>query len=626
VFDWDLRVGKQQVVWGTADGIKLLDIINPTDFRELNQNAMEDSRIPIWMVNAERNIGESGNLQLIVSQVEENKIPGLNSDGDSGHPFLMKGVETITGNVNGFLNVAPALANVAASFTRGAAMGMIGGAPSPLGLVPASGITVDFFADSMLGVYDIDGDPVGTTNDQYFLLPGQTAPGGTQIATMPGYIALGMITQGGLQQGDPNGNAFETNLMPTVEDRVNFSDQTYSADRPTSAFEYMPNASFATFNTYNRCVDGDGDGDCQLDDPGSMDYATGAKTSYVRDYPDDSDVNAGFRYRGNTDVGFNYSLNYFHHYGANPDISLSWHDAVSGEELTVQRASAGDFINNTTEAPGADGVFDLADTSSNLGVDDIPNDLTAATPVTVLLHNAAGEYYGAYDPTGGFGVHNTNPTELRFTESLHRVNSFGASFDYAIDFSAAPVVLRGEFLYDQDDKQPVIDKRLLGIGDISYSLRMEDADYFKYVIGADVNVLTNMMVSGQFIQYINLDFQDEKRTCVTQLGVAYDCSRYTGDFPTLSMTDGMKKAREYKEFYSLFFSKPFGESQEHRWNNIFIYEEGGGKWNRFDVEYSFSDSVIGSVEWNNYWGNEDTTFGQFNESSNFQVGLKWIVE
>ncbi|MEJ2394690.1 MAG: RNA polymerase-associated protein rapA, partial [Candidatus Thiodiazotropha sp.] len=76
-------MGKQQVVWGTADGIKLLDIINPTDFRELNQNSMEDSRIPIWMINAEKNIGDNSNLQLIVSQVEENKIPGLNPNDDS---------------------------------------------------------------------------------------------------------------------------------------------------------------------------------------------------------------------------------------------------------------------------------------------------------------------------------------------------------------------------------------------------------------------------------------------------------------------------------------------------------------------------------------------------------------
>ena len=49
---WDMRLGKQQVVWGTADGIKLLDIINPTDFRELNQNAFEDSRIPVWMIGS----------------------------------------------------------------------------------------------------------------------------------------------------------------------------------------------------------------------------------------------------------------------------------------------------------------------------------------------------------------------------------------------------------------------------------------------------------------------------------------------------------------------------------------------------------------------------------------------
>ena len=53
-FGWDFRVGKQQVVWGTADGIKLLDIVNPTDFRELNQNAMEDSRIPVWMIGSRR--------------------------------------------------------------------------------------------------------------------------------------------------------------------------------------------------------------------------------------------------------------------------------------------------------------------------------------------------------------------------------------------------------------------------------------------------------------------------------------------------------------------------------------------------------------------------------------------
>ena len=100
--------------------------------------------------------------------------------------------------------------------------------------------------------------------------------------------------------------------------------------------------------------------------------------------------------------------------------------------------------------------------------------------------------------------------------------------------------------------------------------------------------------------------------------------RYTGDRASMHLSNGLQKDYENKEFYSLFFSKPFGPSQEHRVNNITIYEEGGGKWNRFDVEYSFLDELIGSVAWNQYWGNDNTLFGQFDKSSNLQLGLKYI--
>jgi hypothetical protein len=71
-------------------------------------------------------------------------------------------------------------------------------------------------------------------------------------------------------------------------------------------------------------------------------------------------------------------------------------------------------------------------------------------------------------------------------------------------------------------------------------------------------------------------------------------------------------------------SKPFGAEQQHRWNNIFMYEENGGKWNRADVEYSFNDELIGSAEYNKYWGNENTQFGQLKNSTNLQLGLKYI--
>ena len=92
----------------------------------------------------------------------------------------------------------------------------------------------------------------------------------------------------------------------------------------------------------------------------------------------------------------------------------------------------------------------------------------------------------------------------------------------------------------------------------------------------------------------------------------------------MHLGNGFNKAEENKNFYSLFFSKPFGAEQQHRWNNIFMYEENGGKWNRFDVEYSFNDTLIGMLEYDRYWGDDNTQFGQLENASNLQLGLKLI--
>jgi hypothetical protein len=48
-----LTIGKQQVVWGKSDGLKVLDVVNPQDFREFILDDFEDSRIPLWTFNAE---------------------------------------------------------------------------------------------------------------------------------------------------------------------------------------------------------------------------------------------------------------------------------------------------------------------------------------------------------------------------------------------------------------------------------------------------------------------------------------------------------------------------------------------------------------------------------------------
>jgi len=44
----DLRVGKQFIVWGVLEGVRIVDEINPIDFRELINLDLLDYRIPLW--------------------------------------------------------------------------------------------------------------------------------------------------------------------------------------------------------------------------------------------------------------------------------------------------------------------------------------------------------------------------------------------------------------------------------------------------------------------------------------------------------------------------------------------------------------------------------------------------
>ena len=46
--DFDIRLGRQQIIWGESIGLRILDIINPQDFREFILNDFIDARIPLW--------------------------------------------------------------------------------------------------------------------------------------------------------------------------------------------------------------------------------------------------------------------------------------------------------------------------------------------------------------------------------------------------------------------------------------------------------------------------------------------------------------------------------------------------------------------------------------------------
>jgi hypothetical protein len=59
-----LRLGKQQVVWGQADGLKVLDVVDPQDFREFILPDFDQSRIPLWTADVEVPVGPAS-LQLL---------------------------------------------------------------------------------------------------------------------------------------------------------------------------------------------------------------------------------------------------------------------------------------------------------------------------------------------------------------------------------------------------------------------------------------------------------------------------------------------------------------------------------------------------------------------------------
>lgn len=536
------RVGKQQVVWGKADGVKFLDIINPTDFRHWGQDSMADSRIPLWMITGEYAIGDTDSLQVVyVPQTDiTNQIPGLydTTTGDQGQPFVPLGMDTMFGQTNGFMNIGPEMGSVAGAFSQAFSIGFTGALGTNL-LSNFVNMTVAGFTqipDVGAFIFSQNGGVAANVNAL-----GLSADGGTD-----GYAVL-------------NGNQMLSNTvnLPSpygIGATTNLFGATINTSNPTTMFDYMGDTTFATFTSF-----------------------IGMGTKYVKDHPVNAPLegNLGVRYSGSTDIGLNYTLNYYYHYDNNPVIDVSWEDST-GNALAV----------TATE------------------------DFTGFT--TVKLNTSSG----VYDPTV------SGPATMVFTEKQNRINTFGTSFDYAIDTPFAPVILRTEIVYDKDTLQPVVDLGKLAYGDFAGAFQNERADFLNYVVGLDVTVMTNLFMSVQFMDKWNLDYVDEK---VQYTGNSKEYGKFTANPATMSLSNGFKPAEEHQIMYTFFLSKPLLENDAMRVNNIFLYEQdNGGYWDRFDVEYSYSDNVILSAAYNQYGGDDNGVFGQFKKMSNAQVGFKYI--
>ena len=671
--DWQLRTGKQQVVWGTADGMKLLDMMNPTDYTEMAQNQMEDSRIPVWMFSAETVLANDTDLQMVISEPRENIFAGLNrsidtsvrgngarveawreivtdEDGneklintsvpigymdtpgvshDDGQFTLMRGPTSITGGYDGFTNIIPDMGSIAALFGESFSNLDASGEPTyRLGGLSGddfkgfkveeflSGKSDDIhsnfgafsdrlrndsveyangfgdmnFAKYVDNMYDpkdelayssawneaqAQADAVRTTT-----LAGNSSAtendiqDAIQLAVEAGDIGAQYTIEGDVALSSFFTSKFASNLFDTRDGGAEFSDNHENRD---SAFEYMGNTTFKTFDAF-----------------------VNAKNQYsFKNMPSSDKVDFAIRNKGIAKNGTNWQLAYAYGFDRNPIIEMNWKN-TNGDYLTVGYEDS-------------DGTEYTSDTCP---VDDC----------TLSLTDGDGNEYGGAAQDAAVAVLGVDATEaeiqaeidsksaiLEFAQETTRIHSLGGAFDMAIETGAlGTMILRGEGIYQKGVHQPTVHFDKLGYGDLANALEMREIDRFKFVIGFDFTFLTNMFSSLQIIRDINLDYMGS--------GDVRDA-----DFATMMLSNGFNTdgAVEFKEYYSLYFSKPFGVSGQHRWNNMTMYEGGDGWWNWFTVGFGMTDNIEATLELNHYWGNPNTAFGQHQKSNNIQVGFKY---
>ncbi|WP_039912638.1 DUF1302 family protein [Cellvibrio mixtus] len=58
VNQWNISLGMQQVVWGKADNLRVLDQVNPLDYRDFVLPDLNDYRKPLWMAKGEGYVGD----------------------------------------------------------------------------------------------------------------------------------------------------------------------------------------------------------------------------------------------------------------------------------------------------------------------------------------------------------------------------------------------------------------------------------------------------------------------------------------------------------------------------------------------------------------------------------------
>jgi hypothetical protein len=74
--DLDVRLGRQQIVWGEAISTFVTDVVNPKDFREFVLPDFSELRIPIWALDATYRLAEGVSVEGVwTPDTRTNKLP-----------------------------------------------------------------------------------------------------------------------------------------------------------------------------------------------------------------------------------------------------------------------------------------------------------------------------------------------------------------------------------------------------------------------------------------------------------------------------------------------------------------------------------------------------------------------
>jgi hypothetical protein len=76
----DLKAGRQIVVWGKSDNIRITDVLNPLDLREPGLTDLENLRLPVTMTKLDYFIWGLNLSGMVIHEIRYNKDPAFGSD------------------------------------------------------------------------------------------------------------------------------------------------------------------------------------------------------------------------------------------------------------------------------------------------------------------------------------------------------------------------------------------------------------------------------------------------------------------------------------------------------------------------------------------------------------------